>query len=120
MDAWRLRYSAYMYVQPPSHITCQILQRNKYRDIRHLFQQAAGPFSCSPFAYNYSAAMLEHVESAFDAYPDVPRFGHVHTSMAHSDTEIMERRRAFDHLVGPWLDRLCVLYACHCAIGHLG
>eukprot|EP01050_Picozoa_sp_SAG11_P034864 SAG11_NODE_12498_length_699_cov_0.703827_1_plen_216_part_01 len=96
-----------------------MLQRNKQRDVRHLFQHARGEqvnrappgekhaalFSCSPFANEYSAPMLEYIDSAFDAYSDVPLFAHVHSIAAH-DKPTLQKRRAFDHLLGPWLDKL--------------
>ena len=59
-----------------------MLQRNQNRDVRHLFQQAGGSVGCSPHANRYTGPMLEHTASAFDAYPDVPLFGHVHTVAA--------------------------------------
>jgi hypothetical protein len=61
------------------------LQRNKDRDVRHLYQQAAGKLSCSPGGNAITGSMVDYIGSAFDAYPDVPLFAHIHSIVAHDE-----------------------------------
>ena len=99
-----------------------LLQRNSDRTVRHLFQQPAAPTLCSSGGISRSSfrdwekgdlsshptePMLEYIESAFEAYPDVPVFAHIHSVIAHGGKKQwstnMERRRGLDHALGPRL-----------------
>ena len=68
-----------------------LLQRNKKRDVRHLWQSAAGRFrkQCrSPAGqpeigiFENTLPMLDYTESFFDAYADVPKFSYMNRCAA--------------------------------------